>query len=97
MTEKTCSNCKHHSIYKRPKILEATGFGDQMMFDDSDEAVIICRAPAGPRASQEIGLTPISCTAHEPAAAALSEEKRKELDEWEKRFAERAAKRGDRE
>lgn len=40
----TCHDCRYVSTTKRPKIMEATGFGDQLMFDDVDEIVYHCKA-----------------------------------------------------
>jgi len=52
-----CADCRHVSIYKRPRIMEETGFDDQLMFSDAsdDEPVFICKSPTGPFAGSEIG------------------------------------------
>ncbi len=62
-TVKDCSTCAHASTSKQKKVIEATGFGDQMMFEDEDkdETVYACAAPAGPYAGKGLGTTPVSC------------------------------------
>jgi hypothetical protein len=40
----TCHDCRFVSWQKRPKIMDATGFDDQLMFDDVDEIVYTCKA-----------------------------------------------------
>ena len=71
MTQDTCATCRHGSSYKRPKILEETGFDDQLMFDDKDETVYVCRAPDGPHANAE-QLVPITCSSWAPPTAGRS-------------------------
>lgn len=92
--EQNCKSCKHHSTYKRPKVIDATGFGDQMMFDDKDEVVYVCKAPNGPRASTEVGLDPVHCPSWAETRK-LSDEDRAQMDRWMARFAERTTKDGD--
>ncbi len=42
----SCATCRYVGTHKRPRIMEETGFGDQLMFDDADkdETVYTCRA-----------------------------------------------------
>jgi hypothetical protein len=49
-TEKTCKDCRHVGTHTRPRIMEETGFGDQLMFEDADkdETVYSCKAPYTP-------------------------------------------------
>lgn len=74
MPENTCANCRFAFTHKRPKIIGATGFDDQLIFEDVDETVYSCRAvaweslsevaaPLSEHTGKEIGLTPISCPA----------------------------------
>lgn len=51
----TCADCRHVATDKRPRIIDATGFDDQMMFDDEDEVVYSCRAFAVTAAFTGIG------------------------------------------
>ncbi len=46
--ENTCATCRYAATHKRPKIANATGFGDQLMFEDTDETVYTCKAPYAP-------------------------------------------------
>ncbi len=67
---KTCADCRFVKTDRRPKIMDATGFGDQLMFEDGDETVYSCEAfvkDTGQRicehAGKVIGTTPITCEA----------------------------------
>jgi len=53
-TTKTCADCRYAGTFKRPRIAEATGFDDQLMFEDADqdETVYMCRAEK-PRRSED--------------------------------------------
>ena len=65
----TCKDCRFNATEKQKKALEATGFDDQIMFDDEDVVVYMCMAPSGPHRGKTIGLAPISCEAFsEPEA-----------------------------
>lgn len=62
VTGRTCAECRYVATDKQPKPIEATGFGDQMMFADEDETVYTCRAPAeNPNAGRFFGATPVTC------------------------------------
>lgn len=91
-----CRNCRFHSIHKRPKILEETGFGDQLMFADADEdeEVFSCRAPTGPHSNSEVGITPVLCSAWQ-VLRILTDEQRAEMDRQMARFEERMKGRKD--
>ena len=63
-TTKDCRDCKHHSATKRPRVVDQTGFDDQIEFSDEDETVYVCHAPEGPYANgKEVGTLPVSCAA----------------------------------
>jgi hypothetical protein len=79
-TMKDCTNCKHHATLKRPKVVDSTGFDDQIEFSDEDEVVFVCRAVMGPYAGgQEVGTLAISCTSW-VAVAKAGAERLAELD-----------------
>ena len=59
---RTCAECRYVATDKQPKPIEATGFGDQMMFADEDETVYTCKAPQeNPNAGRFFGPTPVTC------------------------------------
>lgn len=64
---KTCATCRFSGTYKRPKIMQETWFGDQLMFEDeaNDEVVYMCKATPGSTtyAGSEVGTAPVSCPA----------------------------------
>ena len=71
---RTCAECRHVSTDKQKKVLEATGFGDQIMFADEseDEVVYSCRAPEGsPHAGTTFGTTPLTCGAWSAASGGV--------------------------
>ena len=43
-TTKDCTTCRYVGTYKRPRIMDSTGIDDQLMFDDVDETVYMCKA-----------------------------------------------------
>jgi len=83
-----CSNCKHVLTNKRPKIMEETGFGDGLMFDDVDEVVYICKHSESPSKDQET-LSPVVGCALWQTPSGLTDEKRRELDALMARAAAR--------
>lgn len=94
-TMKDCANCKHHATMKRPKVVDGTGFDDQIEFSDEDETVYVCRAIAGPYAGgQEVGTLPISCTSW-TAAVHAGADRLAELDRMIAAQNDRFRKRGD--
>lgn len=86
-TTKTCANCRLVGTNRRPRAVDATGFGDQIEFGDDDETVYTCRAPVGVSefSGREIGVTPITCSGW---SEARTSDKAK-FDEMEARFAAR--------
>jgi hypothetical protein len=70
-------------------VIDATGFDDQIMFEDADkdETVYFCRAPEGQHAGKEIGTTPITCASWEGA-----NRKNSRLEELDKKIAEYEAR-----
>jgi hypothetical protein len=94
-TLKDCSSCKHHATTKRPQVVDATGFDDQIEFSDADETIFVCRAVIGPHAGgQEIGTLPITCSSWVPAVKAGAD-RLAELDAMIARANERLRQRGD--
>lgn len=93
----SCATCRYVSKSTRPKIMDATGFDDQLMFEDVDETVYACRAEAGLWAGKEVGTEPVSaCPVWE---APTKEDEHKEradamLAKFEARLAARSAKGG---
>jgi hypothetical protein len=62
-TTKDCRDCKHHSASQRPRVVDQTGFDDQIEFSDEDETVYVCQASEGPYANgKEVGTIPVSCS-----------------------------------
>ncbi len=97
-----CSTCRFAATDKRKKIIDATGFDDQMMFEDHDEIVYSCKAfgddrseSLSPHAGKVIGIAPISCDGW-ARAQQIAPEKAAELDSmvlaYEARMKEREAK-----
>lgn len=89
-----CSNCRYVATNTRPKIMEETGFDDQLMFDDIDEAIYTCRAFADQialceHAGKEIGLVPITCSTW---AVPAQKSKNAEADRLIAMFEERMKK-----
>lgn len=87
----SCANCRHVSKRLRPKVLEATGFDDQLMFDDEDETVFSCRAARGLYAGREVGPVPVDssdCGAWEIGQSAKSDR----LAELDRKIAEQMAR-----
>lgn len=73
---KDCTTCRHHSKTTRPKVVDATGFDDQIEFADENETLYSCRAPQGPFAGREVGTVAVSCPSFEQpqsGAARLAE------------------------
>lgn len=92
---KDCTNCKHHSTIKRPKVVDTTGFDDQIEFADEDETIYVCRSIMGPYASgQEVGAAPVSCEAWAPTVRAGAD-RLAELDAMIAKQIERMRARGD--
>lgn len=92
----TCAECRHHSAFKRQRIIDATGFDDQLMFEDEDkdETVYICKAPGGKHFDKEIGTVPITCDSFEVGVkSALEKEQMEALDRLERAYAERTKQR----
>lgn len=75
---KDCTTCRYNSTYRRPKITDATGFGDQLMFEDTDETVNVCRS-SGARSGLE-HLVPVEC-ADWAATQSAGQERLREIDE----------------
>jgi hypothetical protein len=97
-TTKDCRDCKHHSTKKQPRVVDPTGFDDQIEFADDDETVYVCRASEGPYANgKEVGTLPVTCaswtawTAWTKAGA----DRLAELDRMIAAQNERLRKRGD--
>lgn len=94
MTEETCMTCKHVGTHGRPKIMSETGFGDQLMFEDSDETVYTCHATgACEHSGKEIGTVPITCSSwalsskHDPVKIARLAELDRKIAAFETRSA----------
>lgn len=85
LSTKTCVECRHHSTFKRPRVIDATGFDDQLMFEDADkdETVYFCRAHVGPHADKEVGTVPITCSSWEG-----EKDRSARLEELDRRIAE---------
>ncbi len=95
----TCADCRYASTHRRPRIMEATGFGDLLQFADADETVYTCRAlGVSEHGGKEIGLVPIVCstwaTTPKAGLARMSELDRK-IAEFEKRVAKASHQDGD--
>jgi len=87
VSETSCANCKLAGTHKRPKIMGETGFDDQLMFDDVDETVYMCKATEGEHAGREIGIEPITC-----ALWTKTSPQSDRLAELDRRIAEREAR-----
>ncbi len=59
-----CRTCQHSSTYKRPKVAAVAGYDAYVEFEDTDEVIYGCRAPASAYAGTE-RLEPIRCDAFE--------------------------------
>jgi len=86
--EQTCATCRHVGTYKRPKITDATGFDDQLMFEDADETVYMCKASEGAYANTE-RIEPIVGCATWSAPVKVGADRLAELDRM---IAEREAR-----
>jgi len=60
-----CAGCRHHSKSQRLKVVDATGFDDQIEFADEYETVYSCLAKEGPFAGRQVGTVPVSCPSFE--------------------------------
>jgi len=103
-SQNTCANCKFVGTYKRPRIMDATGFDDQLMFEGpgdgadgtGDETVYMCKAPTSvnglmsPHPNTE-RIEPITCEVWRPQSAANTEAQAR-LAEIDRKIAEREAR-----
>ena len=85
---KTCATCRHAATDKRPRVVGATGFGDQIEFGDDDEVTYACVAPGGEREGEFFGNAPVTCESWEPPR----KEKSARLEELDRMIAEREAR-----
>lgn len=94
-TKRDCKDCKHHSTLRRPKVVDGTGFDDQIEFSDDDETVYVCRAESGPYAGgKEVGTIPVSCSSW-TAWTKAGADRLAELDRMIAAQNDRLRKRGD--